>query len=390
MEASTRMLRVQSPIIPVVGALIRENPGTISLGQGVVGYPPPQEAIDRISTFLANPDNHKYKAVDGIPELLELIRAKLDRENGISVTDESCVVVTAGGNMAFANAVLSVTEPGDEIILQVPYYFNHEMAVTIAGCRAVCVATDDEYQLLPDAIRAAVTERTRAVVTISPNNPTGAVYATGALRQVNELCSERGLYHIHDEAYEYFTYEDATHFSPGSIAGSAPHTISLFSLSKAYGFASWRIGYMVVPRRLQMSVKKVQDTILICPAVVSQWAAVGALSAGASYCRHKLEAIAEVRRIVLTRLAEISDIVTVPPARGAFYCLLRVHTEMGMLRIVERLVREYHVAAIPGSTFGITDGCYLRVAFGALAKDTVSDGIDRLVRGLAGIIGGNG
>src|SRR5205807_2533015 len=118
-----------------------------------------------------------------------------------------------------------------------PYYFNHEMAVTMADARPVVVKTDENYQLRPDAIRQAITSRTRAIVTVSPNNPSGAVYGEAALREVNELCRSRGLYHIHDEAYEYFTYEGARHFSPGSITGAQGHTISLYSLSKAYGFA---------------------------------------------------------------------------------------------------------------------------------------------------------
>ena len=230
---------MQTPIIPVVGELIRSNPGTISLGQGVAYYGPPPQAIEAIQTFLANSENHKYKLVQGIPELLEVIEYKLQAENHISL-DGSRIVVTAGANMGFVNAVLAIADPGDEIILQLPYYFNHEMAVAIADCKAVCIPTDDNYQLQPDVIAAAITERTRAVVTISPNNPTGAVYSEPALRQVNEICRRNNIYHISDEAYEYFTYDGAEHFSPGSIAGAGEHTISLFSLSKAYGSTARR------------------------------------------------------------------------------------------------------------------------------------------------------
>jgi aspartate/methionine/tyrosine aminotransferase len=268
----------------------------------VVYYGPPPQAIDRIGAFLQHPDHHKYQAVHGVAPLIEAIEAKLRRENGISVGTESRVVVTAGGNMAFMNAVLAVADPGDEVILPLPYYFNHEMAVTMASCRPVCVPTDENYQLRPAAIRRAITEKTRAVVTVSPNNPSGAVYPEGALREVNRLCRDHGLYHISDEAYEYFTYDRAQHFSPGSISGSEQHTISLYSLSKAYGFASWRIGYMVIPERLFTAVNKTQDTILICPPVVSQFAALGALQAGAGYCGDHLRSIAEVREIVLNEL----------------------------------------------------------------------------------------
>ena len=119
----TRMLTVQAPIIPTVAALIRDNPGAISLGQGVAYYGPPQEAIDNISTFLADPENHKYKPVQGIPQLVEALEAKLRAENGIEVEGRSTVVVTAGANMAFMNAVLAITQPGDEVIIQTPATF---------------------------------------------------------------------------------------------------------------------------------------------------------------------------------------------------------------------------------------------------------------------------
>jgi aspartate/methionine/tyrosine aminotransferase len=382
MYDSLRMQAVQTPIIPVVGEWIRANPGTISLGQGVAYYGPPPEAVQYLQKFFADPQNHKYKLVQGIPELLEMIEQKLADENGIRLGADQRIVVTAGANMGFVNAVLAITDPGDEIILNLPYYFNHEMAVAIADCKAVCVSTDASYQLQPDLIERAVTGRTRAVVTISPNNPTGAVYPEHVLRRVNEICREHGIYHISDEAYEYFTYDGARHFSPGSIAGSSRHTISLFSLSKAYGFASWRIGWMVVPERLFEPIRKIQDTNLICPPVVSQWAAVGAMHAGRAYCREKLQTTCRVRRIVLEKLRQVADLATVPPADGAFYLLLRIGAAMDSMHLAQRLIEEHKVAVIPGATFGIRGECLLRVGYGALEEETATEGIDRLVRGL--------
>jgi aspartate/methionine/tyrosine aminotransferase len=390
----TRMQAVQTPIIPTVAALIRDHPGTISLGQGVVSYGPPPQAIDGIGAFLADPENHKYRPVQGIPLLVEALAAKLRSENGIdlgySAAAGSTVVVTAGANLAFVNALLAVTGLGDEVIVQTPYYFNHEMAITMAGCRPVPVDTDDHYRLQPDAIRRAITSSTRAVVTISPNNPSGAVYGEPALREVNEICRRHGLYHINDEAYEYFTYGDACHFSPGSIEGSAGHTISLFSLSKAYGFASWRIGYMVIPEHLFDSVQKIQDTLLICAPVISQYAALGALQVGREYCRSKLTSIAAVREHVLEELDSVRDVCTVPAAEGAFYVLLRVDTALHPMDLVERLVKEFGVAVIPGTTFGLTEGCYLRVSYGALTEQTAAEGVRRLVRGLRSLAGAAG
>jgi aspartate/methionine/tyrosine aminotransferase len=388
MRQSRRMEEIQTPIIPIVGDLVRNAPGTISLGQGMVAYGPPREAIDAIAGAAEDPKTHQYGAVEGTSALRTALADKLRAENRIPIDSAHRVVVTAGGNMAFLNAVLAVADVGDEIILQTPYYFNHEMAIGMAGCRAVLVGTDGQYQLQVDRITQALTPRTKAIVTVSPNNPTGAVYPEEALREVNELCRARGIYHIHDEAYEYFTYGDAKAFSPGSIAGSAPHTISLYSFSKAYGFAGWRIGYMVIPTHLEEAVRKIQDTNLISPTMIAQAAALGALNAGASYCRGKLSGMAEVRELATKAFAEIASFCAAPLTDGAFYFFLRLSTTIAPLALVERLVKEHRVAAIPGTAFGISSGCSLRVAFGALEKETAAQGIGRLVRGLRQIVKG--
>ena len=386
MRESRRMREVQTPIIPVIAELIRAHPGTVSLGQGVAYYGPPPEALEAVQQFQADPANHKYTLVQGIDPLLEVIRHKLLEENGIALTETQRIVVTAGGNMAFMNALLAIADPGDQIILQLPYYFNHEMAISMVNCEAVCVPTDARYQLQLDAIRNAITDRTRAIVTISPNNPAGVVYAESDLRAVNALCREAGLYHISDEAYEYFTYDGARHFSPGSIADSSEYTISLYSLSKAYGFASWRIGWMVAPDHLYTAIKKAQDTILICPPVVSQYAAVAAMQVGSAYCREKLGTMAATRRIIQRSLNELGELLTLPRSDGAFYFLLRVRTDMDAITLAERLIREHHVAVIPSTAFGVTEGCSLRVAYGALSEEVAAEAVGRLSRGLCHIL----
>jgi aspartate/methionine/tyrosine aminotransferase len=338
------MQSVQTPIIPIVGDLIRKTPGTISLGQGVVYYGPPAAVMEKLQTFGQSIENHKYGPVEGIPELLSAFKTKLKTENNIDTGNGSRIIVTAGANMAFLNALLATTDPGDEIILQVPCYFNHEMAVCMVNCKAVLVSTDHNYQLCPDRIKACINERTRAIVTVSPNNPSGAVYPQSVLREINDICKQHGIYHISDEAYEYFTYNDASHFSSGSIAGANEHTISLFSLSKAYGFASWRIGYMVVPEHLAMSIMKAQD------------------------------------------MQSISSFCTTPVTDGAFYFLIKIDTDISSMELTKRLICEHRVAVLPGDTFGLQQACYLRVAYGALEQKPAIEGIQRLTHGISAIV----
>lgn len=381
------MSAVLTPVIPVVGELIAQTPGTITLGQGVVAYGPPPSCSEAARRFFDDPENHKYKAVQGIPPLVERFARKLDVENGVVVGPERAIVVTAGGNMAFLNAVLAITDPGDEIVLLAPYYFNHHMAITMAGCRPVVVPTDAAYQPILPGIAAAIGPRTRAVVTISPNNPTGAVYPAATLRAINQLCRERDVFHIHDQAYEYFDHSGLPALSPASLPGSAEHTISLFSLSKAYGFASWRIGAMVIPSALLLSVKKIQDTNLICPPVMSQLAACAALDAGRAYCAPFVAELARTREVFRRALGRVADLADVPDAPGAFYCFVRVRAAIDPMRLVERLVREHKVAVMPGSAFGIDDVCAVRLSFGALAPETAAAGVERFVTGLRAIVG---
>ena len=385
--ASRRMRDVQMPIIPWVGDLIRRTPGTISLGQGVVSYAPPAAAHEALVRFPEDPGRHRYQHEQGIPELRERIAARLAAENGIDA-DRFSLMVTAGGNMAFLTALLAVCDEGDEVVLVKPYFFNHEMAVRIIGCRPVVVAADERYQLDVAAIEAAIGPRTRAVVTVSPNNPSGAVYPESDLRAVNALCAARGLVHVSDEVYEYFLFDGARHFSPGSIAGAEDHTVCIYSLSKSYGFASWRVGYMLFPSPLLDAVKKVQDTNVICAPVVSQHAAVGVLDAGRTWVEERLASIAGVRRIALAALSSLGNRIAVPRSDGAFYFLARVHRGGDSVALVERLIREHRIAVIPGTAFGMDDGCYLRIGYGAAGVAAMEEGMERFVAGIRALDAG--
>ena len=377
------MAGVQAPVMGQVADMIQRSPGTISLGQGVAHYGPPQVVVQRVQAFIETPRAHGYGYGIGREDLRAAFRHKLQSENRLEGDFE--VVVTAGSNMAFFQSLLAITDPGDEVILLAPYYFNHEMAVGIADCKAVVVQLGADFIPDPEVIRAHITARTRAVVTVSPNNPTGVVYPPPLLRAISELCAAHGIYHISDEAYEYFVFDGTEHYSPGASPGASEHTISLYSLSKSYGMAGWRLGCMAIPAHLLPAVKKIQDTNVICAALSSQRAALAALEVGAAYCRGYLRGLDAVRTMVLKALTALDSRIQVAASHGAFYVFMNLDTRLDSVAVCARLIREHRVAVIPGSTFGHNKPS-LRIAYGNLEKDAVAEGMDRLCQGLRAIL----
>ncbi len=382
---SLRMAAVDAPIIPAVAALVVNNPGTISLGQGVVNYGPPAEAIAALPGLMGDVQLNKYQAVMGYPALVDTLKQKLAQENGIQTGSDAMVMVTAGSNMAFLNCVLAIADPGDEFILPMPFYFNQEMAIRMCGCTPVTVATNDDWSLDVQALAAAITPRTRAIVTVSPNNPTGAVYSQESLTAVNALCAERGIYHFSDEAYEYFTYDGATHFSPASLPGAHRHTFSFFSMSKNYGMASWRVGYVVFPADLFDAMNKVQDTNLICAPVASQLLALEVLKFGRAWVQPKVDALGVVRENVYAALGSLGDQVQFPKTQGAFYVLMKLPglaRDQDPLAFNRARAERHKVVSVPGFAFGLantSEANYQRLSYGALQPESVAQGVERYV-----------
>lgn len=385
MEAACRVAAVSPPIVPAIRRLIRAHPGTLSLAQGEAGFEPPPQALEAVRTGLTGANAHAYGPAAGEPVLLEALADKLQRENGIDPAAGSRLQVTAGANLAFLYALLAIVEPGEEVVLPVPWYFNHEMAVTLADCQVVAVPVEEDGCPSVRALERAAGKRTRAIVTVSPNNPTGAVYPREALAAINKLCRDRGLYHISDETYEYFTYNGARHYSPGADPAAARHTLSLFSFSKAYGMAGWRVGCLVYPEHLAVAMSKIQDTCLICPPAPSQWAAVGALRAGSDYCRARLARLDKARILLQQALRASGRLAGSFPADGAFYLFVRLRTQVTDRDVVDRLIRRHRVAVLPGTGFGMPAGCWLRLSYGGLSPATAAEAAGRLGSGLASL-----
>ncbi len=393
-QPSVRMARVIQPVIPRVTRLLGLNPRALSLAQGVAAWGPPAAVREVLGQALALARTDPVAAAQldrygqglGEPDLRQAVRTELEGVRQLDL-DGSTVMVTAGSNMAFHAVAQVICDPLDEVILPLPWYFNHAMAIQLAG--GVAVGVNAGFIPDPEALAAAITPRTRAIVTISPNNPSGVVLPAVVLEAINRLCARHGLFHISDEAYAEFVHGQVCHWSPGRAAGSGGHTISLYSLSKAYGMAGWRVGYAAVPSQLVESLAKVQDTNLICPPRLPQRAALAALEAGPAWCRPRIAQLGQRRRQLLDAVAAARrgglDAGLVAPPDGAFYGLLECATPLGGLELMERLVRDHDVAVLPGESFGLvsTPGRQvLRISYGMLQEAELAEALHRLLNGL--------
>jgi len=407
MQPSGRISSVQLPTLQVLQRHF--TPTTISLAQGIPFFPPPEEALSALMDRMGESKPHTYSPDAGLRELREALSLKLKDENGISAPPER-IMVTAGANQGFVNAALAIGNPGDEVILLRPYYFNHEMALRMFGMNPVLVDVDGNYQPDTVEIENAINPRTRAVVTVSPNNPTGAVYEKKRLQEINKLCRDHGIYHISDEPYEYFTFGEEGHYSPG--AGGGGHTITLHSFSKAFGMPGWRVGYMSYPEELHEHLLKVQDTVVICPSVMGQLLALECLKVGRAYPERFLCVMKEARGVMLGHLRELEDIVQVPETTGGFYFYPTVDSEFSGRELAISLIKESHVAVVPGEPFGSNiekqgeqgvdrrsdarstrvsgdgrKGCSLRLSYGNVTPDLAEEGMRRFTNGIREIVG---
>ena len=374
---------------------MRRRADCLSLAQGMVSWGPPVAVHEAVNAALnaeaSRASLDRYGPMEGDPELLDAVRQELAGRYRLDL-DGAVLLITAGSNMAFNAIAQVILDPGDEVILPLPWYFNHAMAVQLAAGVPVGVPAG----LVPDPERlaAAITPRTRAIVTVSPANPSGVVIPGRVLAAINQLCFERGLFHISDEAYAAFVHGSVPHQPPGRIRGSGGHTITLHSFSKAYGMAGWRLGYAAVPRQLLAGLAQVQDTVMICPPRLTQRAALAALAAGPDWIAPRVASLEERRRLVLESVASARSQglpITLPIVPdGAFYALLSCTTPLSGEALVEHLVLDHGVAALPGEAFGLGGGegpSLLRLSYGMLEPPLLAEALDRLLMGLRQLLG---
>ena len=375
---SSRVLSTHPPIMQIMKSLKRGEE-VIDLSQGIPFFDPPEAPIRRALSGVY--DSHRYGPDGGDPDLLEAISKKLGSVNSIDAAASGGIMVTPGANMGFFMSAASLCDHGDEVILIDPYYFNHRMSLDILGVRSVHVPTDGEGIPDIDSLRSSVNERTRAVVVVSPNNPTGCVYDEPILRGIADLCGEEGIVLISDETYEDFHY-DSGHFSPGSLAGEDLDVVSLFSLSKSYGLSGWRIGYMSFPESLYDSLLKVQDTTTICASRIGQVAALECIRTGPEHLKDHLPVMRRNRDAVSSWLWENSSVLRSPDPRGAFYSFPGIVDErwkaMGSMELSRVILERGGVLVVPGEPFGADKPPHFRISYGNVLPHTLGEGLERI------------
>ncbi|MGA1822767.1 MAG: pyridoxal phosphate-dependent aminotransferase, partial [Thermoplasmatota archaeon] len=373
---SRRVAMTHPPIMQSVKALARGR-DVIDLSQGVPYFDPPEDAVRRGIDDLKG--SHRYGPDGGDEDLLDELRIRLSRRYGTVCDPALNLMVTPGANMGFFSVIATICDPGDEVVLLDPYYFNHRMALDILGIDAVHVRTDESFHPVPDLIEERFTPRTRAVVLVSPNNPTGAVYTEGDVRRIFDMCSERGIFLITDETYEDFVYE-GEHFSGASLFDDDLPVVSLFSLSKAYGISGWRVGYALFPRRMHDGLLKVQDTAVICPTRISQRVACHMLRMHPDPLHDQIKYLGGSRSLVNDFIDRMNDVLTAPSTDGAFYSFpgFLGGTGIDSMGVVKRILDGTSVLTVPGGPFGFDDPPFFRISFGNVERSDLEEALARL------------
>jgi aminotransferase len=329
-----------------------ERVGGINLAQGVCDTGVPEAVAARAAQAIAEGYNI-YTRLDGIAPLRLAIAEKLARHNGITADSEGEILVASGATGAFYAACMALLDPGDEVILFEPFYGYHLNTLAAMRVRAVSVPlATGNWALDVDALRSAMTPRTRAIVINSPSNPCGKVFSRSELEAVAALALEHDLFVITDEIYEYFVYGGAQHVSMATLPGMAERTITISGLSKTFSITGWRVGYLAADRRWMGAIGYFHDLTYVCaPSPFQHAAAAGLVGLPDSFYTGMAHEYQVKRDLLCAALAEAGLMPSIPD--GAYYVLADATALSGATarEKARNLLRQTGVAAVAGTAF---------------------------------------
>ena len=363
----------------------------IGFGAGEPDFPTPGYIVEAAAAACADPRLHKYTPTAGLPELRAAIASKTSRDSGYEVT-ASQILVTNGGKQGVYNTFATLLDPGDEVLVPAPYWVTYPEAIALAGGVAVTVATDEAsgFRVSVEQLEAACTDRTKALLFVSPSNPTGAVYSPAEVEEIGRWAVARGIWVVTDEIYEHLVYGDARFSSmPVLVPELGDQCVVINGVAKTYAMTGWRVGWMLGPPDVIDAATNLQSHSTSNVANVSQVAALAAVSGDLSAVAEMRVAFDRRRRKIYAMLNEIPGVTCTEP-QGAFYVFPSLAGVLGReicgrrcettLELAELLLDEAKVAIVPGEAFGAPG--YARLSY-ALGDDDLAEGITRIAKLLA-------
>jgi len=356
-----------------------EGVDVVDFGAGEPDFPTPDN-IKQAAIRALEQNFTKYTAAGGTVELKKAVCERHAQDFGTSYQPSECLI-TVGGKHAIFNMMQAVVNPGDEVVVPVPYWVTYKDVVNYAGGKCVFVETDEAegFTLTASMVEPHLTDRTKMVLINSPSNPSGAVLDRGEFEKIYRLTADRGIYLMTDECYCKFLY-DSEPFSIASLPGAKETVLVAGSLSKTYAMTGWRIGFGLVPAPLVTAMTKLQSHSTSNPTSISQKAAVEALRGPQDSVGRMLAEYRKRRDFVVQRVRAIPGVTCAEP-RGAFYVYPNVSVTLGRggiqntLQFCEKLLAEARVAAVPGEAFGT--GRHIRISY-ATSMHELERGLDRI------------
>ncbi len=360
----------------------------IGFGAGEPDFPTPDDIVEAAAQACADPRNHRYTPTGGLPALREAVAEKTRRDSGFDVSPQQ-VLITNGGKHALYETFATLLDPGDEVLLPTPYWTTYPESIKLAGGVAVEVRTDEStgYRSDVETLEAARSDRTKALVFVSPSNPTGAVYSPAEVEEIGRWAVEHGLWVVTDEIYEHLVYGEARFSSmPVRVPELAASCVVVNGVAKTYAMTGWRVGWLIGPLDVVNAATNLQSHATSNVANVPQIAALAAVSGDLSAVVAMRDAFDRRRRTIVRMLNEIPGLVT-PMPEGAFYAYPSVRGVLGRslhgqrltssAQLCELVLEHAEVAMVPGEAFG-TPG-YVRLSY-ALSDDDLVEGVTRLAK----------
>jgi len=363
----------------------------IGFGAGEPDFPTPDYIVEAAINAARDPQWHRYTPAGGLPALKDAIVAKTKRDSGYDIK-ASQVLVTNGGKQALYNAFAALLDPGDEVLLQAPYWTTYPEAIKLAGGVPIIVMTDETsgYRATIEQLEAARTPRTKVLVFVSPSNPTGAVYPPDLVKSIGEWALANDLWVVTDEIYEHLVYGDAQFASmPVLVPGLADKCIVVNGVAKTYAMTGWRVGWLIGPDDVVKAATNLQSHATSNVANVSQVAAIAALNGDLSAVDEMKVAFDRRRKLMVEMLRAVPGFEC-PEPEGAFYCYPSIKGALGRdikgrvanssTELAAIILEEAEVAVVPGEAFG-TPG-YIRLSY-ALGDADLVEGVSRIQKLLA-------